>query len=104
LRLGAIKGDVIMQIGEVMTDNVQTIRPDRSIQEAALLMAQIDAGMLPVAANDRLVGIITDRDIAIRGVAAGKSPDTPVRDVMTHEVKYCFEDEDVEDVANSSWE
>ena len=90
-----------MQIGEVMTDNVKTIRPDRTIREAAQLMAQIDAGMLPVAANDRLVGIITDRDIAIRAVAAGKSPDTPVRDIMTHEVKYCFEDEDVEDVANN---
>ena len=51
--------------------------------------------------NDRLIGMITDRDIAIRGVAAGKGPDTPVRDVMSTEVKYCFEDEDVAHVAEN---
>jgi len=90
-----------MQISEVMTDDVKTIRPDRTIREAAQLMAQIDAGVLPVGENDRLAGMITDRDIAIRAVAEGKSPDTPVRDVMTSEVKYCFEDEDVEDVATN---
>ena len=90
-----------MQISEVMTDDVKTIRPDRTIREAAQLMAQIDAGVLPVGENDRLAGMITDRDIAIRAVAEGKSPDTPVRDVMTSEVKYCFEDEDIEGVATN---
>jgi CBS domain-containing protein len=99
MRLGAINGDVIMQISEVMTDDVKTIRPDRTIRDAAQLMAQLDVGILPVGENDRLVGIITDRDIAIRAVAAGKAPDTPVRDVMSNEVKYCFVDEDIEDVA-----
>jgi len=88
-----------MQVGEAMTDDVKTIGPDRTIRQAAQLMAQIDVGVLPVGENDRLVGMITDRDIAIRAVAEGKSPDTPVRDIMSHEVKYCFEDEDVEDVA-----
>jgi CBS domain-containing protein len=88
-----------MQIGEAMTNDVRTINPARSIREAARLMAQIDCGVLPVGENDRLVGMITDRDIAVRAVAEGKSPDTPVRDIMSKDVKYCFADEDVEDVA-----
>ena len=87
-----------MQIGEAMTNDVRTINPKQSIREAARLMAQIDCGVLPVGENDRLVGMITDRDIAIRAVAEGKSPDTPVRDIMSKDVKYCFADEDVEDV------
>jgi CBS domain-containing protein len=62
-------------------------------------MAQLDAGALPVGENDRLVGMITDRDIAVRAVAGGKSPDTPIRDVMSTDVCYCFDDQDIEDVA-----
>ena len=57
-------------------------------------MKEIDAGFLPVGENDRLVGIVTDRDIIVRALAEGKGPDTPVRDVMTQEVLYCFEDDD----------
>ena len=64
-------------------------------------MLEIDAGVLPVTENDRLVGMITDRDIAVRAVAHGKSPDTPVREVMTAEIKYCFDDEDLEHVARN---
>src|SRR4026208_565587 len=64
-------------------------------------MAEIDAGALPVGENDRLIGMITDRDIAIRAVAAGKGPDTPVREVMSEQVKYCFEDEDVDHAAKN---
>jgi CBS domain-containing protein len=71
------------------------------IQDAAKLMSEIDAGVLPVGDNDRLVGMITDRDIAVRAVAQGKGPQTPVREVMTAEVKYCFDDEDTEHVARS---
>jgi CBS domain-containing protein len=82
-----------------MNSDVRVTSPDQSIREAARMMAQIDAGVLPVGENDRLAGMITDRDIAIRAVAAGKGPDTPVRDVMSQEVKYCFEDDDLEDVA-----
>src|SRR6266516_794317 len=59
------------------------------------------AGLLPVTENDKLVGMITDRDIAIRGVAEGKGPDTKVRDAMSPEIKYCFEDEDVAHVAEN---
>jgi CBS domain-containing protein len=62
-------------------------------------MAEIDAGVLPVAENEQLIGMITDRDIAVCAVAQGKGPDTRVRQVMTGEVKYCFDDEDTEHVA-----
>lgn len=58
----------------------------------------LNVGLLPVTDSDRLVGMITDRDIAVRGVARGRGPDTPVRDVMTEDVKYCFEDQDLDDV------
>ena len=60
---------------------------------------QADAGVLPVGENDRLVGMVTDCDIAVRAVAQGKGPDTKVREVMTPDVQYCFEDEDLEEVA-----
>jgi CBS domain-containing protein len=65
-------------------------------------MAEIDAGVMPVGENDRLVGMITDRDIAIRAIGEGKGPDTPVREVMTTEqVLYCYEDEDLDHVAKN---
>jgi CBS domain-containing protein len=72
--------------------------------EAARLMKQRDTGCLPVGENDRLVGMITDRDIAVHAVAEGKGPDTPVQDVMTKEVLYCFEDEDLESVVDQMGE
>lgn len=90
-----------MQISEVMSDDVKIANPKQSIREAAAMMAEIDAGVLPVGENDRLVGMITDRDIAIRAVAAGRGPDTPVRDIMSREVNYCFQDEEVDDVAQN---
>ncbi|MBB4018613.1 CBS domain-containing protein [Chelatococcus caeni] len=90
-----------MRVSEAMTRNVSIARPDQSIQEAARMMADIDAGILPVGDNDRLVGMITDRDIAVRAVAAGKGPDAQVADVMTRDVCYCFDDEDLDDVAHN---
>jgi len=81
-----------------MTRNVRVADPDQTIREAAGTMAELDAGVLPVGDGDRLVGMITDRDIAVRGIAEGKGPDARVRDVMSTEVKYCFEDEQVDDV------
>jgi CBS domain-containing protein len=93
-----------MQIREAMTSDVRMVRPNQTIQEAAQLMARMDTGALPVAEDNRLVGMLTDRDIAVRAVAAGKSPDTPVRAVMSNEVMYCFEDEDLEDVAENMGE
>jgi CBS domain-containing protein len=90
-----------MKIAEAMTRDVRVANPDQTIREAAQMMAELDAGALPVGENDRLVGMITDRDIAIRAVAHGKEPDTHIRDVMTDDVKYCYEDEEVEDVARN---
>jgi CBS domain-containing protein len=84
-----------------MTRGVQLVSPEQTIREAAHLMAEIDAGALPVGENDRLVGMITDRDIAVRAVAEGKSPDTKVREIMSNEMLYCFDNQDVEDVARN---
>ncbi len=88
-----------MHISEIMSSDVKVADPGQSIQDAAKMMAQIDAGSLPVGENDRLVGMITDRDIAVRAVAEGKSPKTSVSEVMSREVKYCFESDDVDEVA-----
>jgi CBS domain-containing protein len=88
-----------MQISNVMSRDVRTIAADKTLRDAAAMMRQLDAGVLPVEEKDKLIGMITDRDIAIRGIADGKGPDAKVREAMTHEVKYCFEDEDVEHVA-----
>jgi CBS domain-containing protein len=92
-----------MQVSEVMTRTVRIAAPDDTLQRAAQMMAEADAGVLPVGQDDRLVGMITDRDIAIRGDACGCDPTrTFVRQVMTQEpVKYCFEDEDIEHVASN---
>ena len=90
-----------MKVSEAMTRDVRITSPDQSIREAARIMAEIDAGVLPVGENDRLVGMITDRDIAIRAVAEGKGSDTSVREVMTQDVKYCFDDEDTDDVVRN---
>ncbi len=90
-----------MQIGEIMSTKVQLANPKQSIREIAQMMADCDCGAVPVGDNDRLIGIVTDRDIAVRAVAAGKSPDTPVREVMSTGVLYCYEDEDVDDVASN---
>jgi CBS domain-containing protein len=92
-----------MLINEVMSHTVRLASPSDTIQRAAQLMAEADAGALPVSENDRLVGMVTDRDIAIRGDARGCDPTTTtVREVMTQEpVKYCYEDEDIEHVARN---
>lgn len=91
-----------MRVSEAMTREVRIATPGQSIRDVAKIMAEIDAGAMPVGENDRLVGMITDRDIAIRAVALGKGPDTPVRDVMsTEQVLYCYEDEDLDHVAKN---
>src|SRR5438093_4340644 len=87
-----------MKVSEAMTRDVSVASPDETIRQAAKTMASLDAGVLPVGENDRLVGMITDRDIAIRGVAEGKGPEATIREVMSAEVRYCFDDEEVEDV------
>ena len=90
-----------MKIHEIMTREVYVAGPAQNIREAARIMAQYDTGALPVGDDERLLGVITDRDIAVRAVALGKSGDTPVSEVMSREVLYCFEDEDVEHVTRN---
>ncbi|MBY0530360.1 MAG: CBS domain-containing protein [Xanthobacteraceae bacterium] len=90
-----------MKVSEVMTSDVKIADPNRSIQDAAKLMDKNDCGSLPVGEGDRLVGMITDRDIVIRAVAAGLPASTPIRDIMSQEIKYCFDDEDLEDIADN---
>lgn len=87
-----------MKVKDCMTNDVKMTTPGHTLREAAKMMAELDAGVLPVSDGDRLVGMITDRDIAVRGVAAGKGPDTKVGEVMSKEIKYCFDHEDVVDV------
>lgn len=93
-----------MQIKDAMTADVHLANPQQHIRDVARSMAEIDAGVMPVADNDRLVGMVTDRDIAIRAIAAGKGPDTAVREIMSKDVKYCFEDDDIDDVAHNMGE
>src|SRR4051794_18644129 len=82
-----------VKVRDAMTPNVQICAPQDSIKDAAEAMTALNVGLLPVADGDRLVGMISDRDITTRGVAMSQGPDTPVRDVMTVDVKYCFEDQ-----------
>jgi CBS domain-containing protein len=89
-----------MQIKEIMTPDPELIDPEASIRKAAKRMRDEDIGALPVGENDRLIGMVTDRDIALRGVAEDRAPETTtVRDVMSEKVYYCFEDDDIEDAA-----
>ena len=89
-----------MKISEVMTRDVQTVSPDQPVQEAASFMLSADAGAIPVTDNGRLIGMITDRDIAVRGIAKGYGPDTPVRQLMTDDLVILRIDDDVEDAAS----
>ena len=84
------------KISEVMTSDVKVARPDDSVQQAAAMMADQDVGSLPVCDGERLCGMITDRDIAIRAVATGLGTETPVREVMSEEVIWCLEDDDTQ--------
>lgn len=90
-----------MHVSEVMSRDVKLVNPEQTVRDAARLMAQIDAGILPVAEGDRLVGMITDRDIVVRALGDGGGPETPVREVMTRDVKYCFEDDELDDVSRN---
>ena len=90
-----------MRIGEIMTNEVKLLSPDDSIQQAACRMRDEDIGSLPVASADRLVGYVTDRDLVVRSLAVGMKLSTPVREVMTERLLYCFEDDEVEAVAQN---
>ncbi|MCF7222402.1 CBS domain-containing protein [Marilutibacter chinensis] len=90
-----------MKVNEMMSRDVCVVGPDESLKNAATLMAENDIGSLPVGEGDRLVGFLTDRDIVVRALARGVGPDAKVREVMSADVKYCYDDEDVEHVANN---
>lgn len=87
-----------MKIRECMTEDVRIAKPEATLRDAAMAMATLDVGLLPVTDGSRLIGMVTDRDIAVRGVAMGMDPDSPIGNVMTTDVKYCFDDEDVAEV------
>ena len=88
-----------MKIKEAMTTDVKIASPGQTLADAARMMAECDTGALPVGEGDRLVGMITDRDMVIRALAKDLGPETPLGAVMSKEVLYCFQDEDVEHVA-----
>ncbi|MFK0276313.1 CBS domain-containing protein [Ensifer sp. NPDC090286] len=90
-----------MRIADIMTKDVRVASPDDTVAAIAREMAENDIGFLPVGDNDRLVGMITDRDIVVRCVADGRDERTRVADIMTADVKYCFDDEEVGDVARN---
>jgi CBS domain-containing protein len=91
-----------MQIQQIMSHDVVIASPNDTVQSAAKKMAEIDAGVLPVGEHDSLVGVVTDRDIVLRAVAKGAAPGKcKVRDVMTSDLKYCYEDESVDDLARN---
>ena len=85
-------------IGELMTTDVEVVRPDETLREAARAMADLDVGSLPVCDGRKLIGMVTDRDITIRAVAEGKSSDTPVSEVMTDDVVWCTDTDSVDEV------
>lgn len=90
-----------MRVAEAMTRDVRVVHPDQNLMDAARLMAETDCGVLPVGENDRLVGMITDRDIVVRGLAQGMEGDTAIREVMSADIKYCYEEDEVSDAARN---
>ena len=89
-----------MLVGEVMSRNLRMVRTDQSVRDATAMMAELNAGFLPVRDDsNNVVGAVTDRDIALRVVSVSKDSSTLVRDVMTRDVKCCYEDSDLFDVA-----
>ena len=91
-----------MLIKEMMTRNVEVMRPNSSVQDAASKMKSLDIGSLPVCDGSKIHGMITDRDIVIRAVAEGRdSTQTKVADVLTDNLIYCFEDQSVQEAADA---
>jgi CBS domain-containing protein len=89
-----------MRIREIMTPRVEVIHPDATLEAAAGKMKRLDVGPLPVCDGERLVGMLTDRDITVRATSEGRDPRTTrVRDIMTEEVFFCFDDQDVREAA-----
>ena len=87
-----------MRLGEMMATNVEVIGSNASLKEAAAKMRDLDVGLIPVCEGDELKGTLTDRDITVRATAEGRSPSkTKVSDIMSKEIAYCFEDQEIEE-------
>jgi CBS domain-containing protein len=86
------------QVADVMTRDVRVVSPKDSIQRAAQCMDELNVGVVPVCDGSKLLGMVTDRDITVRGVAAGKMADSPVTEVMSEHVRWCYEDQDIDEV------
>ena len=87
-------------IRDLMTSNVETVSPDQTAREAASFMLSADTGAIPVCEGERVIGMITDRDIAVRGVAEGKGPECSVRELMSTDLVCAREDDDIQSVAS----
>jgi CBS domain-containing protein len=95
------KSEDAMKVQDVMSRDVDLIDPSVRLAEAARIMREDDVGALPIGENDRLVGMLTDRDIVVRGVAEGRDvAATTARDVMSKGILYCFDDQSVEEAAD----
>lgn len=89
----------MQMISEVMTRDVRFVSPQENLQRAAQMMDELNVGALPVCDGDKLVGMVTDRDITVRGTAAGRTPqDEHVEEVMSGDVRWCFEDQPLDEV------
>jgi len=87
-----------MRLGEMMTMDVEVIGSNASLKEAAAKMKDLDVGLIPVCEADELKGTLTDRDITVRATAEGRNPSkTKVSDIMSKEIAYCFEDQEIEE-------
>ncbi len=89
------------KISDVMTKNCEWVAPSASLQECAQKMRELDCGFLPVGENDKLIGMVTDRDIACRAVADNKGPAAQVRDIMTPKTYYCYDDLEAKEVCDN---
>ena len=87
-------------IRDLMTSNVETVGPDHTARDAAAFMLSADTGSIPVCQDDKVIGMITDRDIAVRGIAAGKGPDCSVRDLMSSDVICARDTDDAHQIAH----
>lgn len=91
-----------MKVGEIMSKHVQLVKPHDSLHETAKKMKEKDLGCVFVEEQDRLVGVVTDRDIVVRGISEHKNLESlKIKDVMTQKVLYCYEEDSVESVAQN---
>jgi CBS domain-containing protein len=89
-----------MRINEIMSRDVEVARPQDTIQDVARKMRDVDTGVIPVCDGDKVQGMVTDRDIVLRAVSEARSFETPVSEVMTADVEYCYEDDDIAQAAD----